>query len=369
MKVLHIELGRHVYGGARQVAYLLDRIPDLGGQHTLVCSADAAIGGAVQSKAVRIERLGFRGDADIVFYWRLKRLIRELQPDIVHVHSRRGDFLSIRAACSEGRLCIHSRRVDNPPGWFDLRLKFPQCDAIITISDGIRAVLLKAGVPNAQLRCVLSAVDTTRFRPDIGDPDFRKRFQLPSDALVAAVVAQLIPRKGHQVLFDALPSVVQRHPRLRVLLFGKGPHEAELRQRVQAAGLQEIVRFVGFHTDMHRILPCVDVVVHPALMEGLGVSLLEAAASGVPIIASRAGGMPEIVQSGLNGFLVEPGHITGVGVALIQLLDDPALRKAQGQAARQWVIERFGIPTMVEGNHRVYRELLEARSRASHGGS
>lgn len=369
MKVLHIELGRHVYGGARQVAYLLDRIPDLGGEHTLVCASDAAIAGAVPSKAVRIERLPFRGDGDILFYWRLKALLRSIQPDIVHVHSRRGDFLSIRAACSEGRLCIHSRRVDNPPGWFDLRLKFPQCDAIITISDGIRQVLRTAGVPDSQLRCVLSAVDTERFRPDAGDPEFRKRFQLEPDALVAAVVAQLIPRKGHQVLFDALPGVLARHPRLRVLLFGKGPHEAELRQKVQAAGLQEVVRFAGFHTDMDRILPCVDVVVHPAWMEGLGVSLLEAAASGVPIIASRAGGMPEIVQSGLNGFLVEPGDVTGVANALAQLLDEPVLRRAQGQAARRWVIERFGIPTMVQGNHRVYRELLEASPRVSHGGS
>lgn len=362
MKVLHVELGRHLYGGARQVAYLLDGIEAFGGQHTLVCGHDSEIGGAVRSKTVRVERLPFRGDADLLFHRQLRRTIRSLDPDIVHVHSRRGDMLSLMAARAENRLRVHSRRVDNPPGWLDLRFKFPICHRIITISEGIRAVLRESGVPASQLRCVLSAVDTERYRPASSVQPIRESLGIQPGSKVIAVVAQLIQRKGHQVLLDALPTVLRRHPDVRVLVFGKGPLEASLKARVAAMGLDTIVRFEGFRTDMDKILPAMDFVVHPALMEGLGVSLLEAAAAGVPIIASRAGGMPEIVLDGVNGRLVEPGDVDGLAEAMARMLEDDALRRTQGAAARRHVLSRFAIPSMVEGNHRVYEELTSRRA-------
>lgn len=361
MKVLHVELGRHLYGGARQVAYLLDGIEAFGGQHTLVCGHDSEIGSAVRSKSVRVERLSFRGDADVLFHRQLRRTIRSVNPDIVHVHSRRGDMLSLMAARAENRLRVHSRRVDNPPGWLDLRFKFPICHRIITISEGIRTVLRNSGVPSAQLRCVLSAVDTERYQPASSSQPTRDSLGIPPGFKVIAVVAQLIQRKGHHVLLDALPAVLHRHPDLRVLVFGKGPLLASLKARVVAMGLDAIVRFEGFRTDMNKVLPAMDLVVHPALMEGLGVSLLEAAASGVPIIASRAGGMPEIVVDRVNGMLVEPGDVEGLTEAMTRMLADEELRRTQGIAARRHVLSRFAIPAMIEGNHRVYQELT-ARS-------
>lgn len=357
MKVLHVELGRHLYGGARQVAYLLDGIGRFGGEHTLVCGHDSEIGSAVRSRSVRVERLPFRGDADLLFHRQLRRTIRAVNPDIVHVHSRRGDMLSLMAARAENRLRVHSRRVDNPPGWLDLRFKFPICHRIITISEGIRTVLRNAGVPASQLRCVLSAVDTERYRPATSSQPIRESLGIEPGTKVVAVVAQLIQRKGHHVLLDALPSVLQRQPKLQVLVFGKGPLEAPLKARVTAMGLNSVVRFEGFRTDMDKILPAMDAVVHPALMEGLGVSLLEAAASGVPIIASRAGGMPEIVLDGVNGMLVEPGDVMGLTEAMTRMLEGEELRRTQGVAARKHVLSKFAIPAMVEGNQRVYEEL------------
>jgi glycosyltransferase involved in cell wall biosynthesis len=359
VKVLHVELGRHLYGGARQVAYLLDGIEAFGGQHTLVCAQDSEIGSAVRSKSVRVERLPFRGDADLLFHRQLRRTIRAVDPDIVHVHSRRGDMLSLMAARAENRLRVHSRRVDNPPGWLDLRFKFPICHRIITISEGIRTVLKNAGVPSSQLRCVLSAVDTERYRPSSSSQPIRDSLGIQPGTKVVAVVAQLIQRKGHHVLLDALPTVLQRQPDVRVLVFGKGPLEAPLKARVTAMGLNPVVRFEGFRTDMDKILPAMDAVVHPALMEGLGVSLLEAAASGVPIIASRAGGMPEIVVDGVNGMLVEPGDRDGLATAMMRLLGDNELRRVLGSAARARVLAVFSIQSMLAGNFGVYRELLK----------
>jgi glycosyltransferase involved in cell wall biosynthesis len=357
LKVIHIELGRYLYGGGRQVAYLLDGLSAYPGQHVLVCRAGSEIAGAVRNPAVRVRALPFRGDIDLAWTGRLRRVIREEQPDLLHVHSRIGGTLTTLAGKLENIPMVHSRRIDNPPRWIDLRLRFPLFKRIVTISEGIRQVMLRAGVPASQMVCVPSAVDTERYRPG-GDPGgFRQSLGLSADCVVVGVIAQMIPRKGHEVLFDALPSVLERHPGIRVLLFGKGPLEPELRRAVAARGLEGPVVFAGYRTDMPQVIPCLNLVAHPAWMEGLGVSLLETAACGVPIVAARAGGMPEIVHDGVNGRLIEPGDSRALAGHLLELLDHPERRRAFGEAGRRLALERFSVARMVAGNYGVYQEL------------
>ncbi|MFM8332772.1 MAG: glycosyltransferase [Candidatus Methylumidiphilus sp.] len=364
MKILHVELGRHLYGGARQVVYLLDGLARHSGEHALVCAEGAEIAKAISNPAVRVHALKSAGDLDLGFIDRLRQVIRAERPDLLHIHSRRGDMLAAMAGRLENVPLVHSRRVDNPPSVFDLHVKFPQFSKIITISDGIRQVLLQAGVPAGQVVCIPSAVDTERYQPLPGRAVFRAAFGLDADAPVLAMIAQLIPRKGHAVFFEALPQVLARHPTVKALIFGRGPLEQELRRTVSERGLDAQVAFKGFRTDMHAIIPHMDMVIHPAFMEGLGVALLEAAACGVPIAAGRAGGIPEIVRDGVNGRLLTPGDAAGLAEAINGMLDDPALLARYGQAGRQLVLEQFSIPRMVEQNWRVYAQLLGAADAA-----
>jgi glycosyltransferase involved in cell wall biosynthesis len=176
--------------------------------------------------------------------------------------------------------------------------------------------------------------------------------------LLVGVVAQLIPRKGHRFLIEALSPLVQRYPGLRVLFFGQGLEEGDLRRRIAGAGLGDRVLFAGFRSDLDRILPCLDLLVHPATLEGLGVSLLQAASAAVPIIASDAGGIPEAVRDGVNGLLVPPGDVSALGVALDRLLGNADLRRRLGEGGRAMMRREFSIDAMVEGNLAVYRELL-----------
>jgi glycosyltransferase involved in cell wall biosynthesis len=358
LKVLHVEMGRHLYGGARQVAYLLNGLARFPGEHVLACCEQAEILEAVANPGVKVHPLPFRGDLDVGFIGRLRRLIRAERPDLLHVHSRRGDWLATLAGRLEKVPTVHSRRVDNPPRFIDTRVKFPLCDTLIAISEGIREVLIAAGVPAERVICVPSAVDTDRYRPNGDRAWFRGEFGLAENHTAIGMIAQLIPRKGHSILFEALPPVLAEHPDTRVLIFGKGPLEAELRQAAKARGLEQAVRFEGFRGDLERVIPCLDLVVHPALMEGLGVSLLEAAASGVPIVASRAGGIPEAVEYGVNGYLIEPGNGKALSGILIDLLGHPEARRELGAAGRRLAVERFSIERMVAGNHRVYEKML-----------
>ncbi|MBI5333743.1 MAG: glycosyltransferase family 4 protein [Burkholderiales bacterium] len=363
MKVLHVEAGMHLYGGALQVVFLLRGLQARGIDNVLACPAGSAIAQEAAPHA-RIAALPMKGDADVMLVGRLRRLMRQLRPDLVHLHSRRGsDIWGAVAARLEGVPVVLSRRVDNPePPWL-ARLKYRLHDEVVTISDGIRQVLRAEGVPEAKLHCVPSAVDTERYRPDRGALAwFRQTFGVQDDELAIGMVAQLIARKGHATLLDALPAVVAQQPRLKVLLFGQGPLQQELAQRIAADPLlARHVRLPGFRKDLDRVLPCLDVVAHPAFMEGLGVSLLQAAACGVPVVAGRAGGIPEIVRPGLNGELIEPGDAPALARELGKLLGSPELRRAYGQAGRQWVMAHFSIDAMVEGNLAVYSGLLARR--------
>ena len=358
MRILHVEMGRHLYGGARQVVYLLDGLAAWDGEHALVCAEGADIAQAPANQALRVHALKSGGDLDLGFIERLRQVIRLERPDLLHIHSRRGDMLAALAGRLENVPMVHSRRVDNLPSLFDLRAKFPLFDKIVTISDGIRQVLLGAGVDAGQIVCIPSAVDTQRFQPRAGREEFLAEFGLDGDAPVLAMVAQLIPRKGHAVFFEALPAVLARHPGAQVLIFGRGPLRDELAHSVRARGLERNVRFAGFRPGMETVIPHVSLVVHPAFREGLGVALLETAACGVPIVACRAGGIPEIVRDGLNGRLLEPGDSAGLAEAIIGLLDDPARLAEYGAAGRRLVLEHFSIPRMVAQNRQVYVDLL-----------
>jgi glycosyltransferase involved in cell wall biosynthesis len=359
LRVLHIEAGRHLYGGARQVLYLLEGLERQGVGNLLVCPAGSAIAEAARGHCERVHAIPMGGDLDLGLVPRLRRLIRSERPDLVHVHSRRGaDLLGGIAARLAGVPAVLSRRVDNPESWLAMRLNYPLYAKVITISEGIRQVLLAAGLPPGKVVCVRSAVDGTAYSGRCDGDWFRREFDLPPGARTLAVVAQLIERKGHGYLLEALPGVIARHPEVRVLLFGQGPLEVELRDRIRRLGLADQVRLAGFRSDLERILPCLDLVVHPATLEGLGVSLLQAAAAGLPIVAARAGGIPEVVRDRENGLLVPPGDSRALGDAMRWMLDHPDEARALGARGRTLVEREFSVPAMVAGNLRVYRELL-----------
>ncbi len=359
MKVLHLESGRHLYGGARQVAYLLEGLQRRGVENQLVCPRGSAIAEAAAGIGVRVHELAMRGDHDLPLIARLYRLIRRERPDLVHLHSRRGaDTLGGLAARMAGVKTVVSRRVDNPESPFVVKWKYRLYDRVVTISQGIAEVLLSEGLPPHKLVCVRSAVDVEAFQAECDRAWFEETFGLSPEHRVMAVVAQLIPRKGHRVLLEALPKLIERHPGLRVLVFGRGPLEQELAQTIRERGLQGRVILAGFRGDLSRIFPCLDLLVHPALMEGLGIALLQAASSGLPIVACRAGGMPEAVEDGVTGRLVPPGDAAALASALEPLLADEALRRRMGEAGREKMRREFSVERMVEGNLAVYRELV-----------
>ena len=358
MKVLHIEAGRYLYGGAQQVVWLTRGLALRGVQNVLVCPHGSEIAGAA-ADTVRVRTLTMKGDLDLRLVSRLTKIIREENPDLIHIHSRRGaDIFGGIAASWAGVPCILSRRVDNREPWWSVPLKYQLYDKVIVISEAIGRVLRSCGVPTEKVIAVRSAVDAAFYDYPADKDWFQREFKLPSDEMTLGVIAQLIPRKGHRYLLDVLPDLLTRFPRLNVLIFGQGPLSEALEARVASVEFGGRVQMVGFRDDLRRVLPNLYAIVHPAEREGLGVALLQASASAVPVIAARAGGIPEIVRDGHNGMTFEVGDSAALKAQLEQLLSDRALRDQLGEGGRLLAHSEFSIEAMVEGNFQAYQELL-----------
>jgi glycosyltransferase involved in cell wall biosynthesis len=361
VKVLHVEAGMNLYGGARQVAYLMQGLGKRGVESVLVCPRGSAIAGELQGRVSRVHEIPMHGDLDLGLIWRLQRILRKERPDIVHLHSRRGaDLLGGIVARLAGVKVVLSRRVDNPEPAVVARWKYRLYDRVITISEGIRQVLLAEGVDPWRLVCVRSAVSADGYGLHCDETWFRRLFGFTGNETVLAVIAQLIPRKGHRYLLQGLPALLAEFPETRVIFFGQGVLEEKLRRQIREQGLDDRVTLAGFRTDLPQILPCLDLVVHPALMEGLGIALLQAAGAGVPIVAVNAGGMPEVVRDGVNGLLVPPGDSAALSAAIRRLLSNRPLMQQMGQAGAALIKSEFSIDCMVEGNLQVYRELCSS---------
>lgn len=331
------------------------------GLDSLLC---APRGSAVLAEAQRLDlpcrELSRAHDLSWALYREFAAVLRETRPHLAHLHSRRGaDLLGGLAARRTGVPAVLSRRVDNPePRWL-ARRKYALYPRVIAISEGIRQVLLGLGVPQGKLRLVRDGVDTALWGAPATRAQFAEEFGLPPDSTALGMVAQFIPRKGHRHLLQALPPLLDKHPGLQVLLFGTGPLQGEVHTYIEEReGLAGRVRLAGFRDDLPRWLGCLDLLAHPATAEGMGVALLQAASAGVPVVASRAGGIPEAVQDGVSGLLVPPADPAALGAALDSLLCDPELRKSMGAAGREFAGQQLSAERMVEGNLAVYREML-----------
>ncbi len=356
MKTLHIETGRHLYGGPRQVLLLLDGLRARGIGATLACPAESAIAGAAAAAGHDVLSHPIGGDLDISAISFLARTVQRLKPDLLHAHSRRGaDFFGGLAAVLAGVPAVLTRRVDNPDTPVVGNLKYRAYDRVVAISDAVHRQLASQGVPAAKLRTIRSSIDADACEPTWTRARLLAEFGLEEPQRVVAVVAQLIPRKGHAVLLAAWQLIHHHCLDAHLLVFGAGPLEAELRT---LAGQGGTVTFAGFRPDLREFLGRVDLLVHPASREALGVSLLEAQAAGVPVVACTAGGVPETVADGRTGLLVAPGNPAALADAIIQLLNDPNRRQQLGTAAAARIRADFSPDRMVEDYLALYRELL-----------
>ena len=359
MKIVHVETGRHLYGGAQQVLWLLEGLAARNVEGLLVCPPGSGLDKMARERGMQVSNLPCSGDFDFNFAWRLRQLLVAERPDVVHCHSRRGaDFLGGQAARLAGVPAVLSRRVDNPEASLFAKLRYRPFQRIIAISENVALSLHDSGLNPDRVTIIRSAVnvDDINVIPDC--EVFREEFELDTGDFVIAVVAQLIPRKGHRFLFDVIPNLRDTHPGIRVVVFGSGSSEADLRALAAQLNLGGTVQFAGFRDDLDSYLGCFDLLVHPATQEGLGVAMLKAAAAAVPVVAFDVAGSREAVIHGKTGVLVPPEDVRTLQKAIALMIEEPEMCKELGEAGRQRMQEDFSVGTMVESHIELYESLL-----------
>jgi glycosyltransferase involved in cell wall biosynthesis len=366
MYSLHIDTARGWRGGQNQALLTVLGLRALGHRATLVCHPEgelrrrASEGGDLLTIAPRTEM-------DFAAAWRLSRIIRQERPDVVHAHDPHGVAMA-SVALSAGRfarapLFVASRRVD-----FRLRRnafsrwKYRQVDAFLCASDAIRQLLVVDGVEPRRAITVHEGIDIEHV--DAAPPaDVHSQFWLPHEAPIVGNVGALVPHKGQRYLIDAAALVVPRVPDARFLILGEGELRPAFEQTIRRYGLEKHVLLPGFRPDVLSLLKGVDVFVMSSVMEGLGTSVLDAMACRKPVVATRAGGIPEVVEDGRTGILVPVRDADEIAHAIVTLLERPELRDTLGQSGRVRVEQRFSADRMVSATFDAYVRLA-GRSRA-----
>lgn len=340
---------------------------------TLTDRHDGPLAAELARSGVRRVDLGARRLADPRALWRLRALLLAEPIDLVHAH---GQDASILAAAVRrlhpARLVVSRHVLEEPNGSARERLRaraalraFRRADATVAVSHAAAERLSSlAHLPREHVHVIPNGIDVDAYAsPARGAAraEVLAELRLPDDAFLVLLPAVLRDGKGHEVLLAALPAILERAPRVRVLFAGGGPREEELRER--ASPLGRTVRVLGARTDMPRLLAACDLVALPSWGEALPTALMEAAAAGRPVVATRVGGVPEVVDHGRTGLLVPAGDAAALAAAVVSLLNEPCRAASMGRAAAERARADFGLDRQVQRTLELWQRLLGQEGR------
>ena len=355
------------FGGLENgLVNVVNRLPRDRYCHAIICLAgfNPEFRARIQNPDVEVLSLDKHAGKDLGAYLRFWRLLRRLKPDVVHTRNLGTVDLQWVAWAAgvphrvhgEHGWEAHDSKGLDPKGLRIRRACRPVIHRYVPMSQDIARWLQEhVGVEPARIRQLYSGVDVERFSPS---PAPAREGRGEGSSLTVGTVGRLDPVKNQASLLQAVLSLATRVPNLRLTIVGDGPLRASLEAQTASLGLTDRVTFTGARSDTPDLMRSFDVFVLPSINEGISNTILEAMATGLPVVAGRVGGNPELVADGLTGRLYDPTDPAALEQALLPYLTDPALREAQGKAARARVVQNFSLDAMVTRYSALYDELL-----------
>lgn len=368
---IQIDTARSWRGGQNQVLLTATGLRARGHRVVVVAHPDGELRKRLPAD-MEVVLLAPRNEVDLPAAWHLSRLFRGVQPDVVHAHDPHGvavaaTALSIASPPRRPAL-VAARRVDfHLKGNSFSRWKYRQVDRFVTASEAIRLLLIEDGVPADRTVTVHEGIDVDRV-VGVESVSVREQYWFPPHSLIVGNIAALVPHKGQKHLIDAAAIVVREMPEARFLVLGEGELRASLEQQIKHLHLSQHVVLAGFRADVLAVLKGLDLFVMSSVTEGLGTSLLDAMAASRAIVATRAGGIPEVVVDGETGLLVPPRDPRALAQAILDLLRDEPKRRRFADAGFARVRQRFSVDRMIEETLRVY-EAMAGTTRAADTGN
>jgi len=292
----------------------------------------------------------------------LEALVNRLDPAMIHVNDIWWVPHTVRAIASRTSnpvpIVAHVRQEIEPAkvGRYEL----DRVEAVIAISRQIEQSLMAGGVSVKNVRTVYSGIDISERQLTRDGQAIRQMIGLPNRAVLLGTVANLFPRKGYEVMLRALPAILRAVPTVHYAIVGSDDHNYadRLKRLAHELKVADRVHIVGFQDPVHPFLAALDLYVHPALMEGFGIAVVEAMAMGKAVVATTTGGLPEVVAQGETGLLVPPGDVESLAATVVSLLEDRARRERMGICGRARAQERFSLDASVAHVEQLYGEVL-----------
>jgi len=360
VKILHVDSGREWRGGQRQVLFHLRAQREAGLETVLLAYEDSPLALKAREEGFSLFQWRLRREFSLPSVLLLKRILGSFSPHIVHVHDSRSVTPVLLATGGSPLPTVATRRVDFPVSPLSARLKYGSLSRVVAISQAVERELLKGGLKRSKLVLIPSGIDPDEGLPFPSPEEARRELEIPSGAIHVGAVGSLVDHKGHIVMVQAASLLMKHHKELFFSIAGEGPLREKLSEAISTLDSPERFRLMGFLPKPHRYLSSLDIYLQPSLLEGLGTSLLDALAHAIPSIASRTGGIPEILEGA--GVLVPPGEPLTLAQALENLVDNPQERLSLGRQAR----ERAELYHYTQTNRpllRLYDELSPLTSR------
>lgn len=370
VRVCYLSHAFHVGGAEEMVFNLVRHLPRRFVPSICCIHSAGPIGEEIRATGVPFTVLGLnpglRRPFDVA---RIRAFLTETQPHIVHTFLLTASLYGRAAAIwarvpivigTEVNIYEHKR----PHHALAERLLMKGTDAVVASAASVRDYYIKqVHADPARVEVIYNAVDWSALTTTMTGHEMREALSVPAEAHVITIIARLTEQKAHTVLFDALEKTAGLD-RAHLLVVGDGELRQVLTTRVAGSGLAGRVHFLGARRDLGNLLAASDVFVMPSLWEGLPLSMVLAMGGGVPVVATRVAGIPEIVKDGETGLLVHPGDSSALGAALARLAADASLRARLGAAAREYVRPRFGADGYVASVTALYDRLLASKGLA-----
>ena len=377
-KPLHILItDPHLQGGGqvRYLSTLAQGLVRLNCRVTIGCRPKSVlVNHAAEAGAEGYSRFAFPGGLRLCRWRRdiatAMRYIREQRPDILHVNGSEDHWTMAIANTLLGHPVPLLRTRHNTyvvkNNWPNRVLNRNITDYQIVVCETVRQSLARHPAFDANRLCSIhNGVDAIAYQ---ADPEKRRQareeFSCKDTDVVCGIVARLVPAKGHEYLFRAAARLKDSCPSLRILVFGQGVLEKQLRLLASELGIAPMVRFLGFRNDVAFCIQAFDIGVQPSIdCDTSSFSMKEQMAAGIPLIASDYGGLGEIIADGVEGFLVPAGTVEPLADALRKLVEDQPLRTCMGAAGRLRVQAEFSSEVFVSRTLDVYRSVIAAHQQ------